>query len=360
MGNYGGAGSGKTWTSSLVAIGLANRIGDGKPVAFFDTETGSDYVLPLFRTAGVELLVVKSRAFADLLEFVPEAEGSCSVAIVDSITHVWDELRDAYERKLERKTGLEIWDWGPIKREWRQWTDAYLNSHLHIIMCGREGNIYVQEWNDEKGKNEVVTAGTKMRAEGEMSYEPSLLVQLERLSRSRKNSKQPGGGKGWIHRATVIKDRWGVMNGAEIDEPCFESFLPVIDRLNIGGEHVGIDATRTSEHLFRSPERSANERRRRVEITLEEIQEALTLGGLDGTAAEAKRQRVGLLKKIFGTSSKTAIEGMSLEHLQVGLGALREKLGMSGENGMGEGSVVNPTAGKQDGEAPPCGEESRV
>ena len=95
MGNYGGAGSGKTWTSALVAIGLSSRVGDGKPVAFFDTETGSDYVLTLFRDAGVELLVVKSRAFADLVEFVSEAESKCSVAIVDSITHVWDELREA-------------------------------------------------------------------------------------------------------------------------------------------------------------------------------------------------------------------------------------------------------------------------
>ena len=34
MGNYGGAGSGKTWTSALVAIGLSSRVGDGKPVAY--------------------------------------------------------------------------------------------------------------------------------------------------------------------------------------------------------------------------------------------------------------------------------------------------------------------------------------
>jgi hypothetical protein len=111
MGNYGGAGSGKTWTTALVAIGLSSRLSDGKPVAFFDTETGSDYVLPLFRDAGVELLVVKSRAFADLVEFVFEAESKRSVAIVDSITHVWDELREAYEKKFGRTTGLEIWDW---------------------------------------------------------------------------------------------------------------------------------------------------------------------------------------------------------------------------------------------------------
>ena len=131
---------------------LSRRVGDGKPVAFFDTETGSDYVLPLFRDAGIELLVVKSRAFADLVEFVSEAESKCSVAIVDSITHVWDELREAYEKKLGRTTGLEIWDWAPIKREWRQFTDAYLNSRIHMIVCGRAGDVYAREWNDEREK----------------------------------------------------------------------------------------------------------------------------------------------------------------------------------------------------------------
>src|SRR6185369_14353946 len=136
------------------------------------------------------------------------------------------------------------------------------------------------------------------------------------------------------HRATVIKDRTDAMNGAQVDNPTFESFLPVIERLNIGGTHVGIDTSRDSQGLFSSPERSMSERRRRVEITLEEVQEALTLGGLDGTAAEAKRPRVALLKRVFGTSSKTAIEGMSLENLRASLKTLREELGLSSEDGV--------------------------
>ena len=367
MGNYGGAGSGKTWTSALVAIGLSSRVGDGKPVAFFDTETGSDYVLPLFRDAGVELLVVKSRAFADLVEFVSEAESKCSVAIVDSITHVWDELREAYEKKLGRTTGLEIWDWAPIKREWRQFTDAYLNSKIHMIVCGRAGDVYAREWNDERQKYEVVVTDTKMRTEKELAYEPSLLVELERVSLRQMKGGEKGEkerrGRGWTHRATVIKDRTDAMNGAQIDNPTFESFLPVIERLNIGGTHVGIDTSRDSQGLFSSPERSMNERRRQVEITLEEVQEALTLGGLDGTAAEAKRQRVGLLKRVFGTSSKTAIEGMSLEHLQASLKTLREELGLSSEDGVAEGapnlSLATPVV-KHDANTLPGGQESRV
>jgi hypothetical protein len=290
---------------------------------------------------GIELLVVKSRAFADLVEFVSEAESRCSVAIVDSITHVWDELRDAYEKKLGRTTGLEIWDWAPIKREWRQFTDAYLNSRIHMIVCGRAGDVYAREWNDERQKYEVVVTDTKMGTEKELAYEPSLLVELERVSlRQMKGGDKCEKGKrgrGWTHRATVIKDRTDAMNGAQIDNPTFESFLPVIERLNIGGTHVGIDTSRDSQGLFASPELSTNERRRQVEIALEEVQEALTLGGLDGTAAEAKRQRVALLKRVFGTSSKTAIEGMSLEHLQAGLRTLRQDLGLAASSDQSEG-----------------------
>ena len=126
------------------------------------------------------------------------------------------------------------------------------------------------------------------------------------------------------------------MNGAQVDNPTFESFLPVVERLNIGGTHVGIDTSRDSQGLFSSPERSMNERRRQVEIALEEVQEALTLGGLDGAAAEAKRQRVALLKRVFGTSSKTAIEGMSLAHLQAGLKTLRQDLGLAAASDQNE------------------------
>src|SRR5205807_9958514 len=104
----------------------------------------------------------------------------------------------------------------------------------------------------EKGKREVIAVDTKMRAETEMSYEPSLLVELERSPRGVSE-------RGWIHRATVVKDRWNVMDGEKIDNPVFASFLPVIERLNIGGEHVGGDSSRTSEHLFTSPGRSRNE-----------------------------------------------------------------------------------------------------
>ena len=128
-GLYGFAASGKSTTVALLAIGLAEQFGQGKPVAFLDTETGSDYLIPKFRAAGVELLVAKTRAFADLVTFMREAEGTCSVAIVDSLTHIWTDLKTSYERRMKRKYGLEIQDWGKLKEEWQeQFIMPYLNS----------------------------------------------------------------------------------------------------------------------------------------------------------------------------------------------------------------------------------------
>lgn len=78
--------------------------------------------------------------------------------------------------------------------------------------------------------------------------------------------------KGWIHRCYVLKDRTNTINGEEIDYPEYKHFKKVVSFLNIGGEHLGVDTSRTFEDLFENPEKSWNERRRQVDITLEEIQ----------------------------------------------------------------------------------------
>lgn len=322
-GILGFAGSGKTRTASEIAIGVARMAGD-KPVAFFDTETGSDYVIDLFEEAGVELLVAKTRSFADLLTFMREAEESCSVAIIDSISHVWTELMSAYKRKLNRRNGLAFQDWGDIKEEWRGFTDLYLNSALHIVLCGRAGWDYDMEEN-ERGKKELIKTGVKMKAESEMGYEPSLLLEMMRISRA--EEEKDAKAKGWIHRAFVMKDRFDVMNGHQIDNPTFESFLPHINRLNIGGAHRGIDTSRNSEGLFETPDGRAH-RKRMVEIRLEQIKEVLILADIAGTSAKAKKEQTEALIAAFGTSSWKAITGLWLEDIEEGLRKLRENLGI--------------------------------
>src|ERR1700752_117247 len=90
MGLYGNTGSGKTYTAGKIAIGMAKALKSKKPVAIFDTETGSDFLIPLFEKEGIKLVVIKSRSFAKLVEATKEAQQIADVFIVDSISHVWE------------------------------------------------------------------------------------------------------------------------------------------------------------------------------------------------------------------------------------------------------------------------------
>lgn len=320
-GIMGFAGSGKTFTAAEIAIGLANDVGNKKPVAFFDTETGSDFLIKRFEESGVEFFVVKTKSFKDLLDFMKEAEQVCSVAIIDSISHVWQDLLDSYARKLNR-TSLLFQDWATIKSEWRQFTDIYVNAKVHTILCGRAGYEYDFETN-EAGKKELIKTGTKMKAETEMGYEPSLLMEMTRIKKSETSGNVMD--KGWIHRCFILKDRTNTMNGKEIDFPRYVDFKPVINFLNIGGEHVGIDTTRNSEDLFQSPDRSFSEKQKQKDILLEQLNEILILNGLDGTSTEAKKARTQLLVDFFGTSSKTFIENLSVEKIKEAVEKIRLK-----------------------------------
>ena len=316
IGIYGEAGSGKTRTATEIAIGLAKQ--SGAPIAFYDTEGGSDFMVKLCREAGVELLVAKARAFADLMAFMKEVREAGAVAIIDSISHTWDDLRESYERTLKRKNGLEIWDWGVIKPAWREFTTEFLTSPVHAIVCGRAASIYEQVYNEARGKTEVQVTGTKMKTEKETAYEPSLLIEMERVPRR--------DGPGYDHVAHVQKDRSDQMDGQSFPNPTFETFRPFFAELNIGGEHRPTDASRTSDHLFSTPD-NAIERKRAVEITLEKIKDAFILADIGSRSDADKKRMKELLAQCFGTTAWSEVEGKRLEDLQAGLADLRQALG---------------------------------
>lgn len=182
---------------------------------------------------------------------------------------------------------------------------------------------------DSDGKRELIKAGVKMKAEGEMGYEPSLLMEMQRLAKADAVTADPKT-HGWNHRMIVLKDRSQQVNGRVTDFPgdapdsglVFNAIEPHLRYLNISGTQMGVDTTRTSEELFEGPS-SRSERAKQVEIVLEEIGDAFVEGGFGGTSTVAKETKVRLLKKVFGTSSWTAISGQKLEDLQAGLLRLR-------------------------------------
>lgn len=313
-GFLGFAKSGKSFTASKIAIGLHKYIKSQKPVAFLDTETGSAYVLPRFKEAEVPLVTAKSRAFIDLLAVCKEAEKSCDILIIDSISHFWNEIVKAYMTKTNRKR-LRVQDWGPIKEEWQPFTDFYLNSKIHILMCGRAGNIY-DYTEDEDGVTEIRKTGIKMKAESDMSYEPSLLIEMEKVQ-----AKDGTYGQSIIHRSWVVGDRFDCLTGKSFDNPGFDNFLPHIKLLNLGGDHVGVDVSSNSKELFDSPEGRANLQKRR-EIALELIENEMKKR-FSSRSDKDQKEKFIVLEKVFATNSWTAISDLHPDKLETGLAEIK-------------------------------------
>lgn len=346
IGILGFPGSGKTFTGTTIAIGLANAMGR-KPIGFFDTETGSDFLISKVRNEGLELLQVKSRSFVDLLSVIKEAEEGCSVLIIDSITHCWRELCESYQKKLNRKR-LEFQDWAKVKGEWSSYTDAFINSRLNIIVCGRSGFEWEFDFNED-GTKDLVKVGTKMKVESEFGFEPSLVIEMERVTpakqemdaikgikdmREKKQRKQtfsPKVGSQWIHRAHILKDRTDTINGQHFDNPDWSCFLPHFSALNIGGTHVGVDTTRTSEDLFDTQgDGTWKQKQNQKQIALEKIQGALT-ELWPGTTKEEKSMKGYMIRTVFNTRSWTEVEGRPLSELEEKAKMLDDFAGLYGE-----------------------------
>lgn len=299
-GLMGFAGSGKTFTATEIAIGLVLYLrergieGHDKPIFFLDTETGADFVADRINKHGIELHTAKTRTFADLLPAVKEAEANASVMIIDSITHFWREFTEAYQRKRNRSR-LQFEDWGYLKAEWGRFTDAYVNSNAHIILCGRAGFEY-DYFEDENGKKQLEKTGVKMKAEAEMGYEPSLLILMERAFADMDEKKI-------VRSANVLKERFAILDGMTIPNPTFKDFLPHIERLNLTGKQLGVDTSRSSDASIPvDGKQQWQYEREQAEIALDEVIELLNKHHA-GQSADAKKAKADLLEQVFGSRS---------------------------------------------------------
>ena len=322
---YGGAGAGKSYTSSLVAIGIAKHESNGKskPVFFLDTETGSDFLIPLYKKNEVELKVSKTRAFKDLLEAVKIAEKEASVLIIDSQTHFWTEIQNAYKKAVGRKR-LTIGDWGEVKGKWNEFTDLFLNSRVHIILAGRARDIL--DWQiGEDDRKELVKSGTQMATEKNLAYEPSLMVEMVREFIDREDKRLEG--RAWNHSGFVVKDRSGILEGKKFINPTFNDIKPFFDYLNIGGKHIGVDTERESSAIFKDDEgRDVAFTKKTKAILMEEIKGMYDMF-MPGMGKEEKQKKAELNKEMFGTTSFLAIENLSIKEIKEGMKKLNIKLG---------------------------------
>jgi hypothetical protein len=232
IGIYGPPGSGKTFTSLLMAEGLAQAA--GRRVAYVDTEHGTDFYCKAVPSRAVhpeafDFDAMYTRSITDVISSVTALKpDEHSVIVLDSITHLWEAAMAAYRGPRTREGGIPINAWGRIKKPYKDLMSFLLSSPMHVIICGRQGLVY--EKNEESGESAVV--GVKMKAEGETPYEPHILIRMETVRAAKTNEV-----------STVVayaeKDRTGVLSGRSFVNPSFDTLCKPLMGL-LGGTQARI------------------------------------------------------------------------------------------------------------------------
>lgn len=184
----GSAGSGKTYSSLLLAQGLTNK--DLTKVAIVDTENGS---ADLYAHIGNYNVLTMEPPYTP--EKYIQAIENCltagmEVIILDSISHCWDELLD-FHSKL---AGNSFANWSKVTPRLNAFINKILQAEAHIIATMRTKQDYVLQQKDGKYIPEKVGLKSVMR-DG-TDYEFTLVFDIDIK-----------------HFATSSKDRTGLFMG---------------------------------------------------------------------------------------------------------------------------------------------------
>jgi len=316
MAAEGVAGSGKTYTLALIAIGLYQKIKSKKPVVIFDTEKSAKFLKPLFREHGINVETKESRTLTDLAATIKICnDGYSDVLLIDSITHVWEQFLEDYKIKKSRKR-LQFQDWGEIKPTWkRTFSDAFVTMECNALFTGREGFTY--DYEEINGKKELIKTGVKMKAETETAYEPDVLIRMERFEELLGKDV-----KVW-RTATVIKDRSNIIDGQVFKNPTFKVFEPVLDFLfSEVKEKVNTVSHPNSDLIEEEASSSADRDDRRIML---ERNSALLDRIAAGTSKDSRALRLFLLEyAYYGETSDLAISRMTKGQLDEANSRLQE------------------------------------
>jgi hypothetical protein len=192
IGICGAAGSGKTYSSLLLAKGLGERI------AVIDTENNSASLyadVVEFDTC----VITAPYEISKYIAAISEAEkAGYDVIIIDSLTHAWageGGLLDKQGKIADSGKGNSYTAWRTITPEHNRLVEKILSCKTHVIATMRSKMEYSQE-KDDKGRSVIKKIGlAPIQREG-MDYEFTLVFDVD-----------------CNHISTASKDRTGIFDG---------------------------------------------------------------------------------------------------------------------------------------------------
>lgn len=167
----GSAGSGKTYSSLLLAQGLTNN--DLSKVAVIDSENGS---ADLYAHLGSYNVLTLSPPYTpeNYIKAIEVCEkAGMEVIILDSISQSWEELLD-YHSSL---AGNSFTNWAKITPRQNAFIDKILQCEAHVIATMRTKQDYVLNQKDGKFIPEKV--GLKAVQRNDLDYEFTLVFDID-------------------------------------------------------------------------------------------------------------------------------------------------------------------------------------
>ncbi|MHA8066962.1 AAA family ATPase [Aquirufa sp. ROCK2-A2] len=210
----GASGSGKTYSSLLLAHGLAM---DWEKVVVIDTENHSSHLyahLGAYKVLNLDAPYTPE-SYIDTIDFV--VSQGMEVVIIDSLSHEWECLLD-YHSNL---TGNSFANWAKVTPRHQALVQKMLQAPVHIIATMRSKSDYVLS--DKNGKMVPEKVGLKAIQRDGLDYEFTLVFDIDIK-----------------HLATATKDRTGLFSskpefkitsytGQQISQWCMEDLTPRIE-----------------------------------------------------------------------------------------------------------------------------------
>lgn len=180
----GSSGSGKTYSSLLLANGLA--MGKMEKVAIIDTENGS---ADLYSHLGKYNVVSMSPPYSpeSYIEAIEICEAAnMEVIVIDSLSHCWDFLLDVHSNM----PGNSFTNWGKITPRQNAFVSRILQSKSHVIATMRVKQDYVLS--QKNGKTVPEKVGLKAIQRNDVDYEFTIVFDID-MSHNAKASKDRTG-----------------------------------------------------------------------------------------------------------------------------------------------------------------------